>query len=288
MPFHLLPAGIAGGDFDGDKRNAICWQPLVKLVSDNHPPYDAAQASVTYAQRFRPSSVAGAPTAALPTPPVDATKLEERLVANYLMARFNSSALVCRCGIAWQLLAEKRGADHPFCLMADHLYRVGLDAMPPDTAGIHTKYLPQLPAELRGTPYPQYVVAKMQSKPSRRTGTAAGSSSASTPKGVPYYSPLPRYYLPLTTCHLLLTTYCLPLTAYHFYLLLPKVCAPQRRSRASCTTHPSPHPSSPAGRTSSSVIRTSPGVTRRRCPPPLPARRTATAELRRGVFDPSC
>lgn len=175
---------IAGGDFDGDKRNAICWQPLVKLVSDSHPPYDAAQASATYAQRFRPSSVAGAPTATLPTPPVDATKLEERLIANYLMARFNSSALVCKCGIAWQLLAEKRGADHPSCLMADHLYRVGLDAMPPDTAGIHTKYLPHLPAELRGTPYPQYVVAKMQSKPSRRTGTAAGSSNASTPKGV--------------------------------------------------------------------------------------------------------
>jgi len=134
---------IAGGDFDGDKRNAICWQPLVQLVSDNYPPYNPAQASVTYARHLRPTSGANAPTAPLRTPPVDATKLEERLVANYLMARFNSSALVCRCGILWQQLAEKHGANHPLCLMADHLYRVGLDAMPPDTAAIHTKYLPR-------------------------------------------------------------------------------------------------------------------------------------------------
>lgn len=157
-------------------------------MSADYPAYEAAKASAAYVERFGLGSSSGGPMASspavaaatqhsIPTAPSSATDVEERLLANYLMARFNSSALVCVCGTQWQLLAERHGADHPSALMVDHLYRMGLDAMPPNTARIKTKYLPRFPPSLRSMAYPEYVHAKMQRKQARRGGASGSSAS---------------------------------------------------------------------------------------------------------------
>jgi hypothetical protein len=188
---------IAGGDSDGDKRSIIAFQPLVSLVpNDEYAAYDAdamrrrhesqygAAASHTRGKGNASAAQARSapPAAAHGAGSNHAANIERRLVANYLMARFNSSPLVTRCGIEWQAAAEWHGADHPKALMIDHLSKLGLDEPPPDYAdgGISTRYLPPLPAELRSAALPEYVRAKQQKKARRRVGTAASKPAVRT------------------------------------------------------------------------------------------------------------
>ena len=61
-------------------------------------------------------------------------QVEERLVANFIMACFMSGSLVGTAGTQWMVFADKYGAASTQCLQLDSFYRLGLDAMPPDTA----------------------------------------------------------------------------------------------------------------------------------------------------------
>ncbi len=54
-------------------------------------------------------------------------QVEERLVNNFLMARFMSSALVQRAGNQWMVNADRHGAGSWQCLLLDHIYKTALD-----------------------------------------------------------------------------------------------------------------------------------------------------------------
>ena len=72
---------------------------------------------------------------------------DRALVANYLMARFRTNALLGTTGNMWMVFADKNGAACWQCILLDHLYRHALDTLPP--AQLSSSYLPPLPPELK-------------------------------------------------------------------------------------------------------------------------------------------
>ena len=201
---------IAGGDFDGDEYSVIAWRELVQLCTKMSPPYTAEVANHPHGQppprctsEVPSSSLASAATSVAvsrsstdmasgglsadlfrPTRGVireseqaAQRRIEERLVANYIMARFMSGSLVGTAGTQWMVFADRFGAASPQCLQLDHLYRLGLDATPPDTAK-PTSYTPQLPAKLCLHEYPEHMKAKADEKNARAAHRASASSGS--------------------------------------------------------------------------------------------------------------
>jgi hypothetical protein len=144
---------IAGGDYDGDEYAIIAWRPLVDLFLRPFPPYDANNPPVLpVASGGKPASSSRAPSSGKAAgKKVSAVALkqqvDERLLSNYLMARFMGSALVGTAGTQYMLCADKRAADgsaaHLDCLLLDHYYRMALDKLPPDVLTV--EYMPRLP-----------------------------------------------------------------------------------------------------------------------------------------------
>ena len=105
-------------------------------------------------------------------------QVEERLVANFIMACFMSGSLVGTAGTQWMVFADKYGAASTQCLQLDSFYRLGLDAMPPDTAK-PTSYMDRLPAKLCRYEYPEHMKGKADEKNARAAQHASASGGAS-------------------------------------------------------------------------------------------------------------
>ena len=84
--------------------------------------YEAESAAAAFEVAYGASKSArgkarAAPKAPPPSTPPRGADTDVRLMANYLMARFNISSLVQSCGIQWQVFADKYGANHEKTLM---------------------------------------------------------------------------------------------------------------------------------------------------------------------------
>ena len=120
---------IAGSDFDGDEFSVIAWQELVQLFVKQSPPYTPEAVLPLLGQQparnaSKAPMAAGATGATVADGAVrqsdQATQpqpqLEERLVANYIMARFMSGSIVGTAGTQWMVFADKFGAACDQCL----------------------------------------------------------------------------------------------------------------------------------------------------------------------------
>ena len=197
---------IAGGDFDGDEYSIIAWQELVQLIGVQSPPYSPEQWQAHHASSKAPVfSTTSAVTSATLTSTSSADRgegdatssesmrptrgalkqseqaaqrlVEEKLVANYIMAHFMSCSTVGSSGTQWMVFADRFGAASPQCLKLDHLYRLGLDATPPDTAK-PTRYMQPLPLSLRSYEYPEHMKGKADEKNARAAQHASASGVA--------------------------------------------------------------------------------------------------------------
>jgi hypothetical protein len=116
---------IAGKDFDGDEFAVIGYQPLVNLFIHQSAPYDPNDAShrrrAAAHQPAQDRTSEASRALAQQASPVSsrmsrARLLEQRLVSNFLMARFLSTSLVGSAGVQWMVFADKHGAAHAKCL----------------------------------------------------------------------------------------------------------------------------------------------------------------------------
>ena len=121
---------IAGGDFDGDEYSVIAWQELVQLFVKQSPPYtpeavppllpqqSARCASKAPAAPMPPASISATLARGAVVQPEQAAQLrvEDRLIANYIMARFMSGCTVGTAGTQWMVFADKFGAACNQCL----------------------------------------------------------------------------------------------------------------------------------------------------------------------------
>ena len=131
---------IAGSDYDGDQFVIIGWQKLVRLFVNQSPPYDAKAmtgacsqtqgSAVGTAVRGRPAAATHAGGRGInghssvlrngarfgKAAVVEGPPIEQKLVANFIMARFLSGAVVGTAGTQWMVFADKYGANSKQCL----------------------------------------------------------------------------------------------------------------------------------------------------------------------------
>jgi len=93
---------------------------------------------------------------------------EQRVLVNFVFARFLCSPLVGTAGTQWMLFADQHGAASPECRALDHLYRQGLDASPPDLPsfteqGISVE-LSRVPTTLLLRDYPMHMETKYKER----------------------------------------------------------------------------------------------------------------------------
>jgi len=197
---------IAGKDYDGDAFSVIGWQKIVRLFIEQAPynpiaatdAFEKQKSKVTGKRKVADSSTgmlyaessglvaAGAqqaeqePAASLLGDHLDdgrtasqaSAGVEQRLLANFLMARFLGAGSVGTAGTQWMVFADKYGAYSRQCLMLDHLYRTGLDASPPDVQ-YPSAYGDSVPTYLISYDYPEHMQykAEMRNERAQRMGS---------------------------------------------------------------------------------------------------------------------
>lgn len=139
---------IKGSDFDGDKISVIAWQPLVKLYVNPTKPYVAEELKRELQERRAPEKMlrwltdfdarakeaAARAKEAPKASEISAAKMEDRLVNNYIMARFMSSALVQSSATQWMIFADQHGANCWQCLLVRAPRAVCLSVRPARTS----------------------------------------------------------------------------------------------------------------------------------------------------------
>ena len=104
--------------------------------------------------------------------PERARHTQERLLSNYLTARFLGSPMVSSSATRWMIFADRYaasgGAHHPACLHLAHEYLQALDAEGRDTLGPSAHR--RLPKELQCSEFPAYMQDKFEKNAKRAVG----------------------------------------------------------------------------------------------------------------------
>jgi hypothetical protein len=109
-----------------------------------------------------------------------ARHMQERLLSNYLTARFLGSPMVGSSATRWMIFADRYaasgGAHHPACLHLAHEYLQALDAEGRDTLGLSAHR--RLPKELQCSDFPAYMKDKFEQRAKRAVGRGGGGASS--------------------------------------------------------------------------------------------------------------
>lgn len=166
------------------------------LFAHRTPPYDPqSPPTLPSASRARPgrqiaatsaatlasasTSTVAVPAPTLPTPP---SAVEKRLLFNFMYARFIASPLVSTAGTQSMVFTDRFGAASEASLQIDHIYRIGLDLVPPDRCSLTERgtgaSLMRMPRSLVSNEWPAWMEPKSTERNAR--AIAAGKPAPIT------------------------------------------------------------------------------------------------------------